>query len=333
MRAWQRKGSHESVLHFDPALPPGHQWHDAGVMTPEAKIPAGEMLDLFIDSAPLPEAADTEADYLTIYQQNGLAKRPPIVAAIIGGRLADRLAWTFTAGYQAVVRSIFPTVTTTGLAAFAATENTTERELYPATSITEPAAGEGGQTKLLSGCKSWVAHSRYAEQLVVTVGSRTEGRCFLVQVRNGETLSPGIELEHRPLENAAGERRFLAAMSQGFARFDRVPVMAEFPAGHIRSFVKHEPIFVMLACLGFISAQSRVSSSQLADLAVQLASQVEVEPTALPDPARMATLDRRFGELVRRFESLETSTATPDFATDRALLSLYSKALQKRASA
>jgi hypothetical protein len=297
-----------------------------------------EAIRASFDSAARPHrtasrAATAEADFLSIYRHAELASRTPVVAAIEGGQLADRLAWVFVAGYQAVVRSVFPEITTSGWAAFAATENTREPDRYPAASVRRSEKG-----LLLSGCKSWIAQSRSVEQLVVTTGSRQDGRCFLIQTRNDRTTLPGVDLEHRARDivqeegEPGGQPRFLADMSQGKARFDDVPVLAEFPAERIRCFVRREPVFVMLACLGFMARQlTAVDLSAASALALDLASEDQPGAAQLPDPSRLAALDHRFQELVGKFEALPAAQQTPGFAIDRRLLSLYSRALQKHA--
>ena len=181
--------------------------------------------------------------------------------ALAGGALADRLAWVFVSGYQAAVRRCFPElVSGSGWTCLAAAEGRGGQECVLAPE---------GDGFLLSGEKSWIAGAGVLESLVVSVGEGGS-RCFA----GLEASATGVAIE---LPRTPG---FLGEMSQGVARFDRVPVanVVNEPARGLW-FRGAEPLFVTLALNACL--QSRALAAGNEELAA-LAEQAIVHGRSLP---------------------------------------------------
>ena len=205
-----------------------------------------DVLERHLDGRYATVRCATEADYYAVWHERGLAGMAATDAALAGGLLADRLAWVFTAGYQATLRNAFPTLPAGGWAAFAATEDAHDREAHPGTTLSEDA-----DCYILNGHKSWVAHSRCVDHLIVTVndvnGDKRRARGLII-----ERGRAGVTLSHRQ------QPGFLASMSQGFAKFENTPVAPPevFEFAPIGLFGRTEAKFVMLAAAAFMLARA-----------------------------------------------------------------------------
>jgi alkylation response protein AidB-like acyl-CoA dehydrogenase len=262
------------------------------------------------------EEIPTEADF----HRRWLAVAAPAVddparMAVLGGELADRLAWVFMSGYQAAVRSCFPELVGDGWACFAAAE----REEGPACTL-EGTAGEWR----LNGEKSWIAGAGHVAGLVVALGD--DRRCFVGVART----SPGVTIS---LPRAP---KFLAELTQGVARFEAVPISAgallETPerGGWFRGA---EPLFVLLALNGCLAAVCRAQDerSELADLADQAIAMGSEQSLEIHDWTRLkpglAELRSRTAEVVSGFEARGLYRASPalqnSWNADRRLLKMF----------
>jgi len=266
------------------------------------------------------QTCPSEQTYYDLWHARGLHTLPPGDSAIAGGLLADRLPWVFAAGYQATLRNAFVGLPARGWAAFAATEDTRDPLAYAPVTLAGAAPNY-----TLNGCKAWVAHSRLVDHLIVTIndpaGDKRAARGAIVE-RNRE----GVSLSHR---EAPG---FLAAMSQGFVRLERVPVDAGevFPFEAIRQFGRTEAKFVMLAACAFLIAHTD-RDSVLHDNCVSLAGSL-VALLAETETSRQvyAAIDREFQRCVARFEDTAAAGQIPDYAADRRLFRLYTDRIQRR---
>ena len=265
-------------------------------------------------------AADTpdEATYHAIWHQHELGAADPIASALHGGLLAGQLAWVFVAGYQAAIRMLFPTVPSSGWAAYAAAEDPEALGARPGVHATQTSDGWR-----LSGNKTWIGQSRSIAHLIVTARSGdAETPQSTVMLRAD---APGVTLTHR---EAPG---FLGALSQGFAAFDDAVIPAPEPwlIEHVRRFSRLEARFVMLSATGFLISHTSSNGQKptLASLALALS-------TACADDTfgdhSMALLDDAYQAARERFEATTDLTRWPDWEADRRLLTMYSNRIQRR---
>lgn len=277
-------------------------------------------LERLLEGPPPVPCSASEQDYFAAWQAHGLERVAPVVAAIDGALLADRLAWVFAAGYQATLRNAFPMLPAAGWAAFVATEETREPERYPGTTL--GVADDGGLC--LDGYKLWVGHSRVAAHLVVTVndpaGDKRRARAVIVP-----RAAPGVNLSHREMPG------FLPAISQGYARFERTPVAADDVTDFepLRQFGRTEAKFVMLAATAFMLVRLPAGNARDDGLAVAAALIALIHER---DTSRQVygAVDRAFQALADTFVSTFDTTALPGDAEDLRLLRMYSARIQRR---
>ena len=266
------------------------------------------------------QISPSEQAYYDLWHARGMHTLPPGDSAIAGGLLADRLAWVFAAGYQATLRNAFAGLPPRGWAAFAATEDTRDPLAHP------PATLDGDAPNYaLNGCKAWVAHSRLVDHLIVTIndpaGDKRAARGVII-----ERDRAGVSLSHRESPG------FLAALSQGFVRFERTPVDAGavFAFEAIRQFGRTEAKFVMLAACAFLLAHTQPDADLRDSLVALMASLLAL--LAERDTSRQvyAAIDREFQRCVDRFEDTTATQQIPGYAADRRLLRMYTERIQRR---
>lgn len=193
-------------------------------------------IERILDRQLRPEVGRTEAAWYEIWSSRALGADAPIVTAVIGGALADRLPWVFVSGYQAAIRRAFPELPIAqGWACFAASEDRDGK-------LAGASLSEAGGRLELSGTKTWIAASDHVAQFVVSVGA-SDGQRIVVADRHAE----GVTVE------SSDGASFLGEMSQGRATFERTPVEQELatPAsGH--GFGAAEPLHVLSALNAFM---------------------------------------------------------------------------------
>lgn len=255
----------------------------------------------------------TEKNYYQLWHERGIGDLAPTDIAILGSLLADRLPWVFTAGYQATLRNAFTSLPRGGWAAFAATEDPNDPQAHPGTTLRD-----NGQGYLLSGHKSWVAHSAVVDHLIVTVndpeGDKRWARGLII-----ERERAGLTLTHRE------QPEFLVRMSQGFAKFDDTPVdqgeVFEFES--IRQFGRTEAKFVMLASAAFLLARVNESSELQDRLFTVIASLVTLIGESETSAQVYGRVDREFQRCVDLFEKDANVDRLPDYDADRRLFRMY----------
>ncbi len=174
-----------------------------------------------------PVTAPAEADYFAAWLDYDAGAHDPAITAVLGGALADRLAWVFVAGYQGTIRRCFPGLPPErGWCSFVNTEDRSGS--LPGTSLT----GEPGKRRL-SGWKTWVATSDHVERLLV---SARQGETPFILMRRDQ---PGIRIETGPA------RGYLSEMAQGRVEFVDVAVREEQLLGDDRTF----PTFRRAECV------------------------------------------------------------------------------------
>lgn len=264
--------------------------------------------------------APTEKDFYGLWHARGIENLPPCEMAVAGALLADRLPWAFTAGYQATLRHSFPRLPRGGWAAFIATEDPKEPERYPGTTLSDAEDGY-----VLNGYKLWVAHSELLNHLIVTVndpdGDKRGARGVIF-----ERSRTGVEITQR------SSRGFLAAMSQGFARFSDTPIARTevFDFEAIRQFGRNEAKFVMLSATTFMLARLE-EGSELQDRLLSLAAAFVTLVSELDTSRRVyAGVDREYQRCVDAFEQQIDTSAIGDYKTDGRMFRMYTDRIQRR---
>jgi len=279
-------------------------------------------LEQFLNGAYAPVKCITEKDYYRLWHERCIGNLAPIDIAIVGSLLADRLPWVFTAGYQATLRNAFKSLPLGGWAAFAATENTHNPQAYPGTTLRDDAQGY-----LLSGHKSWVAHSAIVDYLIVTVndpgGDKRRARGLII-----ERERAGLTLTKR------GQPSFLARMSQGFAEFEDTPINQSeiFGFESIRQFGRTEAKFVMLASAVFLLARTNASNELQDRLFTVITSLITLLSESETSAQVYGRIDREFQRCVDVFEKDADLHHLPEYDADRRLFRMYTDRIQRRVS-
>lgn len=254
-------------------------------------------------------ASPDEAGWHTHWHDAGLGRLPAVRMAVRGGLMARSLPQVFVAGYQAALRTVFPALPQTGWAAFVAAEDRADPENHPGTAL----GGEPGDLRM-SGFKSWVGQSRHVRHLLVSAKQAGEDR--IVSVGSD---APGITITHR--DNPS----FLSGLSQGFARFDNVPVQP-VDGVEMRTFGRTEPQFVMLAGAAFLLSEAADDAMRVRACALVMALAAWAEAGDWT-PKLLAALDRELQALANE----QAGNSIPDWQADRRLFAMYSPRIQKRA--
>ena len=273
-----------------------------------------------------PIESSTESKWNENWMSNDVSAHEPLVIALLGGAMADRLAWVFHAGYQGMMRYAFPFCPQQGWASYLVAEDKTGE--YPGTVLTK----SDDQNKL-SGYKSWVAASDHVDHLVVQVTGSEENTLLLID-RN----EAGVSLSSRESPG------FLADLSQGFAAFESVSVAAErvfSSADQPPNFAQSEPHHVLTALNAFMTSQALKLGGDpdflnKAISSLHLAGKL-VEDNTVDDDffLGIADLDAATTETARSFEQFLEDNDTSlhlRWQRDRGLVKMFSRGLQKRAS-
>lgn len=233
------------------------------------------VIEAVLTGALAPREATTEDDFHATWIAMGLARTEPTLMAAVGGALADRLAWVFLSGYQAVLRrGLSDLPVEDGWMALANTEGVGD---LPGTSLT----GEPGQRRL-NGWKTWLAAADHVERLVVS--ARQNERPLIVIRRD----QPGVTIEH---SRSGG---YLGEMIQGRVRFDDVTVLEEQIVNDERvfsTFRAGEGAYVRVALSAFILSHA-VRLHAPAELITSAVGALVAAAgaVALPLPSRSATI-------------------------------------------
>jgi hypothetical protein len=193
-----------------------------------------------IDPAPLNNLASWRArwtPHLTAWEQ-------PVDRAIIGGFLADRMAYAFAAGYQSALNWLVPELPREAVAALCVTE---EGSAHPRDISTKLRDGR------VHGEKHFVTNAREAEILLVvaSAGQAPDGHNLLHVARADRTM-PGITVR------LVDDLPFIPEISHGRVWLDGVNVGAEgvLPGDGYTRYVKPfrtvEDLHIFAGLLGYV---------------------------------------------------------------------------------
>jgi len=272
-----------------------------------------------------PIGCTTETEWHDLWEAEAISNHEPLVVALIGGALADRLDWVFHAGYQGMMRYAFPFCPKPGWASYLVAEDKTGE--YPGAVVTQ---ADGINT--LSGYKSWVAASDHVDHLIVRAKRGDEEVVVLAGANDA-----GVELSSREKPG------FLADLSQGFAAFKDVVIKDDrvFSNEQLHeNFAYSEPFHVLTALNAFIASQTLGAGGD-ADIlnavtdSLRLAGNLVGESVAGDDFfLGVADLDTATTELAQLFEPFierRDSELFQRWQQSRGVVNMFSRGLQKRA--
>jgi hypothetical protein len=184
------------------------------------------------------------------------AARPfesPIARALVGGRVADRVGYAFTAGYVSAIRWLVPAMGRDELTALCVTEEGSAHPRAVQATLTEDKLRGGGKHFRLIGEKSFVTNADLATRLVVaaSAGTTPDGKNDIRMVLV-ERDAGGVNLVPRePLP-------FIPEVAHGRVRFEDVDIPGEalLPGdgytGYVKPFRTIEDIHVFGGLLGYL---------------------------------------------------------------------------------
>lgn len=180
--------------------------------------------------------------------------RTPIGRALIGGRVADRVGYAFTAGYVSAIRRLVPTLGMEKMAALCVSEEGGNHPRAITATLVEDEHSAGDSVFLLNGEKNFVTNADIAEILVVAASAgTTPGGKNDIRVALVERSAPGVTIiPRKPLP-------FVPEVAHGRVRFDDVWISEEamLPGdgyiGYVKPFRTIEDIHVFGGILGYLS--------------------------------------------------------------------------------
>lgn len=288
----------------------------------------------------LPPDPSPIADLNAYWQRHTtiVASATPIERALLGGFLADRLAYVFAAGYQAALRVLVPALAHEEKACLSATEAAgAHPRAIETTLVPDP---DEADTFRLTGHKRWATISgERVVLLVVATTGRDDAQRQRLRVARVASDAPGVTLE--AMETPA----FAPEIGHSQVHLDNVRVSAgDLLPGDgyekiLKPFRTFEDIYVTLALLGYVVREVRMHAlpTALAERAIALASALQAiasGDTTAPDAhvalAGVLAFERA---LLTDFEG-PWSTKAPEaherFLRDRPLLGVAGSARAKR---
>lgn len=288
------------------------------------------------DSAPLPSIAE----WKRLYDQHSADWAAPVDRAIVGGFVADRMAYAFAGGYQAALRRLLPSLPLAPFAALCVTEKGGGHPRAIESYLELIDETDSAASWRLNGSKQFVTCANEAEYLLVvaSTGTDADGRkrlrlLLLNRERPGLTIKP-----MKPLP-------FVPELSHGTLHFKEVAVEASqlLPGDGYTRYVKPfrtiEDLHVFAAILAYLYRIASHYAWPQAQKEQLLSLLLTTRTLALSDPSAPA-VHITLGGLQRQIESFLNST-TPYWAQtddavrkawqrDKALMNIAQKARHKR---
>jgi hypothetical protein len=274
-----------------------------------------------------PNTSETESHWHKLWESSSVNQYEHLVMSLLGGAMADRLAWVFHAGYQGMMRYAFPFCPRQGWSSYLVAEDKSGE--YPGTTLTRV---DGGL--VLGGYKSWVAAADHVEHLVVTAREERTSDSVIVLT---SSAAAGVSLSSRQSPG------FLGELSQGFAAFEDVAIpdncvftSADLPA----DFSQSEPHHVLTALNAFMLNQVvRLGGDDAIvdalDGSLMLADKLLDDSVTGDDYViGLAELDAATDDTANRFSELvemKDPALYQRWRRDSGLVNMFSPGLQKRA--
>jgi len=175
----------------------------------------------------------------------------PIDRAVIGGFISDRLSFSFWAGLQAGIQSLFPELPVDSVVSFCITEESGSHPRDIKTSLGEAGRNEDGDALFkLNGEKKFITSACESDILLVaaSAGHGADGKNILRMVSMNSDL-PGIEME------TMDEIKVTPEFSHCYIRFNDVEIHEKHVSGedafteYMKPFRTVEDIYVLTAVL------------------------------------------------------------------------------------
>ncbi|MGK5093168.1 acyl-CoA dehydrogenase family protein [Deltaproteobacteria bacterium TL4] len=190
-----------------------------------------------------------------LYQQEVTAWPSPFERAIVGGMLADRLAFAFAGGYHNALRQMMPTLSAQQMVSLCITEEGGGHPKAIKTRLTPKSKSTSSWE--ISGSKKFITLLEEAEQLLVAVseGFNAEARNQIRLVKLDAKAS-GVQVERMP------DLPFVPEISHGVLHLKHVEISEDqiLPgdgyAEYIKPFRTIEDIHVCAGLLGFLTRLS-----------------------------------------------------------------------------
>lgn len=271
-------------------------------------------------SIPMPaKICATETEYFAVWKKC-LATEGSLdllAMAVIGGLLADRMAWVFVGGYQSAIRRTFMSEAFNGWGAFAVSEDRKGQPLLPGVILHSSAEGD-----LVSGYKTWVACSDNVEHVVIKAGSGAAADYF-----NIHRSSPGLIVSSKHAVVKPGT--FLAEMSQGIVHLQDVAVHQALDDSEVVRFGIRETLYIYCAFCAHAGQfyANQVDPEACAGLIHRLAELLETLPTDQVGLDELKAVDAAVQNLLGQ---ISPDADDSNWFKDRQLIAMYSSGIQKR---
>ena len=234
----------------------------------------------------------------------------PSELAMLGGKLCLNAnpAFIFIAGYQAAIRATFADVDSLKWLAFAASEDRGDGERKPGVTI---------KNHCLYGVKTWIAASKFVQQLVLKIGKGPSAKYVKVDLPITE-----VSIFHKPTPT------FLPELSQGEAEFNGASFSELQDLSRVPMFADCEPYYIYLALLSALSNyQTSTDTSGATRQFTEKAGQLLKEHRGAMK--QLAKLDQAVQHLLSS-PAFEASGLLSHWGSDARLFSMYSKGIQAR---
>lgn len=262
----------------------------------------------------------------------------PIDRAVIGGFLADRVAYAFASGYEAAIQKLVPGLPRGAVASFCVTEEAGAHPASIAASLSR--TSESGDEWRLNGGKRFITLAKEADILLVaaSVGTAADGKNI---IRIARVPSGAAGLSITPMNDIP----FVPEISHGTARFNDTPLRTEdiLPEDgyrrYIRPFRTIEDIHVIAAIAAFLFRCAAIFAWPRAEQERIIAMIAHARCLALEDPQKpalhlaLAGMAAEFETILERiapcWDSAEEETRAR-WNRDKALLSVARRARGRR---
>ncbi len=249
-----------------------------------------------------------EADYAEAWRAQASRNNDLVELAVIGGLMADRMAWVFVAGYQSALRHTFADIPFDGLAAFAVSEDRKGDPPLPGVRSRQ----RDGQLRV-SGFKTWVACSQSLAYLIIKADRGEAARYYCLPRQ-----TPGLTLQDK-------HGNFLSEMSQGIAQLDDVAVTQALDQGAVALFGIRETLYIYMAFCAWAGKRGapKTDCQGLINRLAALAAKPVADAKGL---AELKAVDTN----VQALRAALTLKDVDHWQTDQRLIAMYSPGIQKR---
>jgi len=249
-----------------------------------------------------------EVDYAKVWLEQASRNEDLFELAVIGGLMADRMAWVFVAGYQSALRHTFAGIPLDGLGAFAVSEDRKGEPPLPGVH----SYYHDGQLRV-SGYKTWVACSQSLAYLIIKADRGEKARYYCLPRQTA-----GLTLQDK-------HGNFLSEMSQGVAQLDGVAVPEALDHGAVGWFGIRETLYIYMAFCAWAGKRG-ASTADCQGLINRLAALVVQPPVDAEGLKELKAVDAG----VQALRTALVIEGGDQWQADQRLIAMYSPGIQKR---